>query len=65
MSMIKPKTEQKNDTIRIKINSDVLNEINQYCAYAGFKKIDAFFEEAASYILSRDKDFKGLKDTIA
>ncbi|MHB1949560.1 MAG: hypothetical protein ACYCQI_15785 [Gammaproteobacteria bacterium] len=58
MSIIKPKPKQEREQIRIQVDSQVLSEISRYCEYAGFKKPDEFFEEAALHILSKDRDFK-------
>lgn len=65
MSLIKPKQEQKHERVRIKMDSKLLTDINCYCEYAGFKKSDEFFEEAALHILTKDKDFKEWKETNA
>lgn len=63
MSIIKPKPEQEREKIRVQIDSQILAEIGRYCEYAGFKKPDEFFEEAAIHILTRDKEFKEWKET--
>jgi hypothetical protein len=62
MSIIKPKPKQDRAQIRIHVDSQVLSEISRYCEYAGFKKQDEFFEEAALHILTKDKDFKEWKE---
>lgn len=63
MSILKPKPKQERSQIRIHVDSQVLSEISRYCEYAGFKKQDEFFEEAALHILTKDKDFKEWKET--
>ncbi len=62
MAIIKPKPTVERTQIRISIDSQVLAEIERYCAYAKFKKPDEFLEEAALHILTKDKDFKEWKD---
>ena len=62
MSIIKPKPKFEREQIRIQMDSLILSEIKRYCEYVGFKKHDEFFEESASYILSKDKDFKEWKE---
>jgi len=57
MSLIKPKTVTKKEAVRVKIDSTILQDINRYCAYAGFEKIDDFLAEAAQYVLSKDRDY--------
>lgn len=58
MSLIKPKPEGKKITFKVSINSNTADEIKRYCDFAGFKNNDEFLEEAATHILSKDKDFK-------
>ena len=65
MSMIKPKPKQERSQIRIQVDSQILSDIARYCEYAGFRKQDEFFEEAALHILLKDKDFKEWKETNA
>jgi hypothetical protein len=62
MAIIKPKPIVERTQSRINIDTRVMKEIEQYCEYAKFKKIDEFFEEAALHILAKDKDFKEWKD---
>jgi hypothetical protein len=62
MPIIKPKSKSQKEYIRIKIDSELLQEIRHYCSYAGFNKCDEFFAEAAIYILAKDKEFKEVKD---
>ncbi len=62
MSIIKPKPKQERTQVRIQIDAHILSDITRYCDYAGFKKQDEFFEEAACHILSKDKDFKEWKE---
>jgi hypothetical protein len=61
--MIKPKQKSQKIQKRINIDSSVLEEIELYCRYASFKKMDEFFEEAAIHILSKDKEFKDYKES--
>jgi hypothetical protein len=35
----------------------VIDKIRQYCEWAGVKKTDDFFEQAAEFVLSKDKDW--------
>jgi hypothetical protein len=64
MSIIKPKPKQEREQIRMQIDSHILSEVSRYCEYAGFKKQDEFFEEAALHILSKDKEFREWKDKL-
>ena len=62
MSLLKPKQKLERTQVRIYIDSEVAKEIGRYCAFAGFKKEDEFFEEAALHVLSKDKAFKEWKE---
>lgn len=63
MSLIKPKPEGKKITFKVSMNSSTVNEIKQYCDFAGFKNNDEFLEEAATHILSKDKNFKEWRES--
>lgn len=62
MAIIKPKPKQEREKISIQIDVEVLQDIKRYCQYAGFARPDEFFEEAASHILSKDKEFREWKE---
>lgn len=62
MALIKEKIIKK-DAIKIDIDHDVHEEIIKYCKFAGVNSIAHFFEQAAIYVFSKDKDWgKYLKD---
>jgi hypothetical protein len=63
MPIIKPKLKTEKTICRINIDEQILEEIKLYCEYAGFKKTDEFFEEAATHILLKDKEFKDWKES--
>ena len=58
MALIQPKQKSSRTQIRVTIDSTVVAEINKYCSYAGFQKIDEFIEKAAQHIMLKDKAFK-------
>jgi hypothetical protein len=57
MPIIKAKEKCEKEQVRIAIDKSVLEEIRQYCEWAGVKKTDEFFEQASEFILSKDKDW--------
>jgi hypothetical protein len=57
MPIIIPKAKIEREQIRISIEKPLIEKITQYCDWAGVKKPDEFFEQAALYILSKDKDW--------
>jgi len=58
MPIVKSVQKQDKSQVRISIDSKTLETIKQYCEWAGVNKHDEFFEEAAKYLLSKDKDWK-------
>lgn len=62
MSILKPKPTIERTQLRISVDKQILSDVERYCEYANFKKLDEFFEEAALHILTRDKDFKEWKE---
>ncbi len=57
MPIIKSKDKSEKEQIRISIEKSIVEKIKLYCEWAGVKKPDEFFEQAALYILSKDKDW--------
>jgi hypothetical protein len=58
MALISAKKTSEKQKIKLEINKDIYSEIVKYCEWAGIDKIDYFFEEAAGFIFSKDKDWK-------
>lgn len=58
MALITAPKPLEKEKIKIEINSAIYAEIKKYCAWSGISKMDYFFEEAANYILSKDKEWK-------
>lgn len=56
MPIIKSVKVEK-EQIRISIKKKIVEEVRQYCEWAGVNKADEFFEQAAEHILSRDKEW--------
>jgi hypothetical protein len=55
MPIIKSKQKNEKEQIRISIDKKVLDKIKQYCEWASVAKQDEFFEQAAEFVLSKDK----------
>jgi hypothetical protein len=64
MPIIKAKQKQDKEQMRISIDTQVLEQIKQYCDWASISKPDEFFEQAAEYVLSKDKDWLAREATI-
>lgn len=58
MAIINGMRKSNKDKLKIEINAEVLENIRSYCKWSEIDNIDYFFEEAASYILSKDRDWK-------
>jgi desulfoferrodoxin (superoxide reductase-like protein) len=62
MPIIKAKQKQEKEQIRISVDKSVIENIRQYCEWASISKQDEFFEQAAEFVLSKDKDWLALKN---
>ena len=58
MALITAKKISDVEKIKVEINKEIYAEIQRYCEWAGINEIDHFFEEAATFIFSKDKDWK-------
>lgn len=58
MPIVKSKQKQDKTQVRINIETKIFEAMKQYCDWAGVNKHDDFFEQAANYLLSKDKDWK-------
>ncbi len=58
MAIISGARATNKDKIKIEINSEVMEIIQNYCKWAGIENIDYFIEEAACYVFSKDKEWK-------
>jgi hypothetical protein len=57
MAIIKVKQKSEKIQIRIAIENHTMEKIKQYCEWLDVKKPDDFFQQAAEYILSKDKEW--------
>ena len=57
MAIIKATQKQEKEQIRISIDKEVFDTIKKYCDWANVKKMDEFFEQAAAFVFSKDKDW--------
>ncbi len=55
MSIIKAKLKNQKEQLRINIESPIFDQIKNYCKWADIQKYDEFFEQAAEYVLKKDK----------
>jgi hypothetical protein len=58
MAIIKPKQKIEKQQMRISLETPLIEKITKYCELLNIKKTDDFFEQAAEYVLSKDKDWQ-------
>jgi hypothetical protein len=64
MALISKPSETKLNDVKIKLTTSLLNEIEQYCEWAGFTDdVNHFFVNAATFVLTKDKEWKAFKKT--
>lgn len=57
MALITAKKLTNKEKIKLEIDQETYAQINKYCEWVGISNIDHFFEEAATYIFSKDKEW--------
>lgn len=58
MAIINGTPSQKKEKIKAMINSDIAEQITAYCEWANIDDVGFFLEEAASFVFSKDKEWK-------
>ncbi|HFK5878215.1 TPA: hypothetical protein ACGYSL_002115 [Legionella pneumophila] len=58
MPVINAQKQPEKDRFKIEINSEKAKEIKEYMQWADIKDLSFFFEEAAHFVLSKDKEWK-------
>jgi hypothetical protein len=58
MAIISGTRAFKKSNVNVEINTEVLDQINAYCAWANISDVSFFFEEAATFVFAKDKDWK-------
>ena len=57
MPIIKPCTKPQKEIVRVSLDVETINKVREYCEWLEIKKIDEFFQQAAEFILTKDKDW--------
>ena len=57
MPIIKPIDQQRKEACRIKLDAGTVDKIRQYCEWSGVKKLDEFFQQAAEFVFTKDKEW--------
>ena len=58
MPVISAQKQPEKDRLKIEINSEIAAEVKAYMQWADIKDLSFFFEESASFVLSKDKEWK-------
>lgn len=58
MSILKATSKAKRKQIMLYIDENLLDEINEYCKWAGINKIHDFIEQATKFVFSKDAEWK-------
>lgn len=58
--ILKPKELPQKEQLRIRLGKNILTEVQAYCAWADIP-LDYFLEQAVSFILRKDKDWRERK----
>ncbi len=58
MSLLTVQPKSKKVTLSLRLDEELLTKVKSYNEWAGIERIDHFFEQAASYVLKKDKDFQ-------
>lgn len=61
MPIISSEPVKKKERIKIDINAESSAEIQEYMKWANITDLSFFFEEAANFVLSKDKEWKQYK----
>lgn len=64
MPIIKPKTQGELTQKRYRFDTSLTDEVDAYCQWAKIKNDNIFFEEAAMYILKKDRDWQSAKPKL-
>lgn len=57
MALLSAKKISNKKKIKLEIDQEIYSNITKYCEWSGIASLDDFFEEAATYIFAKDKDW--------
>ena len=58
MALLTPQQKSKKVPISLRFDESLLVAIKSYNEWIGIERIEHFFEQAAKYVLERDKDWQ-------
>ena len=63
MALLKSTQIIERDSVRISLPKATISQVVNYCEFAEIKTMDEFFEQAACFVFSKDKSWKGHQAT--
>jgi hypothetical protein len=64
MALLMAKPKSKKIPLSLRFSNALISEIKAYNEFVGIDRLDDFFEQAALYILEKDKDWQKKSDKI-
>lgn len=61
MGLLKKRETETDEQFRIRIRRSIVEEAKAYAAWAEIQTLSLFFEEAAVFILEKDREWKNFK----
>lgn len=58
MALLTPQSKSKKIPISLRFDESLLTAIKSYNEWVGIERIDHFFEQAARFVLEKDKDWQ-------
>ena len=58
MALLTPQQKSKKIPISLRFDESLLMQIKSYNEWIGIERIDHFFEQAARFVLEKDKDWQ-------
>ena len=64
MALLTAKQKSKKMTLPLRLDEGLISEIKAYNEWIGIERLEDFFDQAARYILEKDKDWQKKEDKI-
>jgi hypothetical protein len=58
MSLLTAQPKSKKITLSLRLDEELLIKVKSYNEWVGIDRVDDFFNQAARYVLEKDKDWK-------
>lgn len=58
MALLKPSNKVSKEQIRLSLDKAILDEIQQYCQWAGLDRLDDFVEQASRLVMRKDREWQ-------